>query len=984
MQRAKQKRYLPLAIILGLGLVLRLALILATEGHEGDMSCFTAWAFRMADLGPAHFYAPDYFADYPPAYMLVLGGMAKLAKAFSLAADSKGFVLLLTAAPVLCDLGLIWLAWRVASRYTSQKGALVVAAFVAFSPALLYDTAVWKQVDSVLTVFLLAAFWLLSEKKYIPGAVVFGVALAIKPQALLYGPVLALCFAVPLLQDTSVAKAAKTVGRAVLGALAAVAVVVVPALPVGGGSLSWLLEKYTGTMESYPYASVNGFNFATLIGANWALQDEVVYIFSWKTWGTIGIVLSTLMLLYLAWQGAKNDRFCPFLLAGFYGAAIFTVAHRMHERYLVPALLFVLLAAVRWSDRRLFGSFFLLSTAAFLNIAVVMVCIEDGDHFVSTDISSIVARAVSLIEVVGMLLLALGAYAVVRGKKTTQWQPGNGPLKATAPKVSPLWQRREVLFVALLTAVVAVVSLWDLGDTTAPQNELDVINFTASEQITLTEAPTEFRVYPAIAWSGSVALFNELGEQVAYNELGYTTSFTWSSTELTGLAPGSYTVEVNTASVVEIAFWGEQGQIMVTGSDSPLFDEQTLVPETISYRNSMYFDEIYHGRTAYEHLHGMPVYETTHPPLGKVFIMLGIAIFGMTGFGWRVSGVLFGIAMVPVLYLFVRRLTRNTKAAAFAGLLAAFDLLRLSQSRIATIDVYGTFFILLAAYFMLWYCQSMLQKGLFKSLVPLGLAGLSFGLGAASKWTGLYAGAGLAILYFGVLYLRYKQKPPQFKRELIGAFGFGVLFFVIVPLAVYYAAYLPYYWRAEGFGPGQWWQCQVSMYNYHSNLDATHSFESRWYSWPLALRPVWYYMGGGLPVGMYSSIAGMANPVVWWAGIFAVGILLWQQVSGRGSRGGLVVLVLFFTQLVPWMFVTRCTFMYHYFPSLLFSIAALALVLANWAKHRPKAARIAALATLFVAAVVYVWLSPAATGAVVSAARAQTMKWTDSWGFYIF
>ena len=122
-----------------------------------------------------------------------------------------------------------------------------------------------------------------------------------------------------------------------------------------------------------------------------------------------------------------------------------------------------------------------------------------------------------------------------------------------------------------------------------------------------------------------------------------------------------------------------------------LFDEQALTPASISYRNSMYFDEIYHGRTAYEHLHGMSVYETTHPPLGKVFIMLGIAAFGMTGFGWRVSGVLFGIADGAGAVPFGARLSRSPKAAGFAALLAALDPMRLAQSRIATIDVYGPF-----------------------------------------------------------------------------------------------------------------------------------------------------------------------------------------------------------------------------------------------------------------------------------------------------
>ena len=55
--------------------------------------------------------------------------------------------------------------------------------------------------------------------------------------------------------------------------------------------------------------------------------------------------------------------------------------------------------------------------------------------------------------------------------------------------------------------------------------------------------------------------------------------------------------------------------------------------------------------------------------------------------------------------------------------------------------------------------------------------------------------------------------------------------------------------------------------------------------------------------------------------------LLWHQVSGRGSRQGAGVLILYGTQLIPWMLVTRCTFLYHYFPSSMFCLAALALVL---------------------------------------------------------
>jgi len=58
-----------------------------------------------------------------------------------------------------------------------------------------------------------------------------------------------------------------------------------------------------------------------------------------------------------------------------------------------------------------------------------------------------------------------------------------------------------------------------------------------------------------------------------------------------------------------------------------LFDEQDTVVYQHSYLTGTYFDEIYHARTAYEHLHRLEPYEWTHPPLGKIIIALGIALW---------------------------------------------------------------------------------------------------------------------------------------------------------------------------------------------------------------------------------------------------------------------------------------------------------------------------------------------------------------------
>ena len=378
--------------------------------------------------------------------------------------------------------------------------------------------------------------------------------------------------------------------------------------------------------------------------------------------------------------------------------------------------------------------------------------------------------------------------------------------------------------------------------------------------------------------------------------------------------------------------------------------------------------------------HRLPVYETTHPPLGKDLIMLGVMLFGMTAFGWRVVGAVFGAAMVPLFYLLARRLTRSPRYALLGAVLLSLDGLRFVQTRIATIDVYATFFILLSAYCMVWYAQQVLSKGVHHALLPMLLCGAAFGLGCASKWTGIYAGAGLAIVYFAVLWLRRRQGVPGFAHEAILAIAGGVLFFVVLPLGIYLASYLPYYWHDPAFSLQDWWNCQLSMYWYHSTLQASHPFESRWYTWPFLLRPVWYYAGHGLAEGMKASIAAIGNPVVWLGGTAGIGALVWRVLSGKGERRSACVLVFWLVQVLPWLLVSRCTFLYHYFPGMIFSLLALVLALESARREgHPHPWLCRALAAG--AGVCFVVFYPLLSGMAVPAAWLQWLQWLPTWGW---
>ena len=970
-------------MLLGGALLLRLVLALVTDGYPYDMSCFVAWGDKLAAEGPAAFYSEGYFADYPPGYLWVLGLVGAIRAALHIAYESKWTYFLLALVPSLCDCGLAWLVYRTAKRSSwgvKEHTALVLTAFTAFNPLMLFDTGVWKQIDGAFALPLVLCFVLLEQRRYLPAAVLYGVALAIKPQALLFGPVLAVCYlaAITLEKDRL-----RAFGRCFGGAALALLPPLLTGLPFFGvvQLIPKLIDKYTGTMSGYPYATINAFNWLAALGGNWKeLADPALFGISWQQLGCLNILLVTAGLAYFAVRSVRGGWFSPLLLAAYYGIGIFTLAHCMHERYMVPGVLLTLLAAAHWNDIRLYAAGVGLSLTGFINLAAVYSLTGSNDEWLTSATSSTVAVLTGLGETVCFVLLIFAVWDIARHGHTLALPETKPETAPPVPAPQPKWTRREVGALLALTAATAVLSFSYLGSRTAPQDPLDATGTALSESVTLDGSAVSLWVYPGISFGGSMTVTDASGSTVFEKELNYGTCFSWTANNVQMAAGTQLTVMVENAQLFELAFRDANGRLVPVTGGGALFDEQTAVPDTISQLNSMYFDEIYHGRTGYEQLHKMPVYETTHPPLGKDLIMVGIALFGMTAFGWRFAGTLFGVLLVPLAWCFVRRLTRKPWAAATAGVLLALDFMRFSQSRLATIDIYGTFFILLGAYCMVWYCQRVLTDGVNRALLPMALGGVAFGLGCAAKWTGIYAGAGLAVLYLGVLYARWQQKRPGFRAEFRTAAVGGVLFYVLLPLCLYIGSYLPYWWRDPAFSLSDWWQCQVSMFSYHATLKATHPFESRWYTWLLGLRPVWYYRNGYLPYGMKASIAGMAGPVIWLVGLAALVGLLWHQVSGRGSRQGAGVLILYGTQLIPWMLVTRCTFLYHYFPSSMFCLAALALVLARM-KHVDWAKKIAA-GLCVVALVLFVLYYPALSGLPIPAWWADALNALPSFGFY--
>lgn len=960
------KPRLALLIILIGAFMLRLILSLAFYGHATDLNCFIAWGNMVLD-GTSKFYTSGAFADYPPGYMYVCGALAWIGRVLGLNYGTDGMAFHFKLPSTIADLIGTYLLYRIAVKQgASERGALWIAILFAFCPVLMFVSGAWGQIDSLLALLLLLVIWLLQNDKRILAGAVFGVAILTKPQALMLGPIFAVAFIAEAIAGKQ--NRIRRMVETVLAVLAAVAAIYVLALPFQGTqNWDWLIQKYADTAGSYNYISIEAFNFGSLIGGNWKSADTLIAGIPYTVFGTGMIALSTAFASALYLIGRKRSPGALYLGSAQVVVLIFTFGHYMHERYMLTALLLLLAAYAYYRDRRLLIAFGGISLTALLNAACAMYIV---DH---TAARATFYKAITFLGSLSTVLfaayLSYVAYRIlVRGEQLTPLiappeeeetpaqKRGRVDILPKLPTDNKLrYTKRDMLYVLGITVVYGIVALTNLGSLRAPQTYWDAK--TAGESITVSFERTEhvaaYSVFGNIDRDGTLLISTPAGHEETFEQT-YDDMFRWKkvATDFTANEV-TLTLYSGTLKLNEMAFFDENDQIIpitavsASGLQANLFDEQSQVDAIPSYYNGMYFDELYHGRTAYEHLHNLDPYENSHPPLGKLFIMLGVWAFGMTPFGWRVVGALFGIGMLPILYAFGKRIFKNSDYALVLTTLFAFDFMHFTQTRIATIDVYSVFFILLMYYYMYQYItMNFFVDGLRKTLKPLALSGLFFGMGAACKWTGIYAGAGLAVLLFGSLIARYlefarvnaqgseaeKARVRDYWTLATKTALWCVLFFIVVPFAIYFAAYTPYYIYESGqnahYGLSgmlrTFWKYQNFMYDYHSNLNATHPYQSSWYSWPFTVKPMWYFFNSYISQSRISTLSASGNPAVWWVSSIGAVTLLGLRLGKKiaPDRALQIFCVGVLANYLPWVLVSRCTFIYHFFATVPFILMA--------------------------------------------------------------
>lgn len=380
------------------------------------------------------------------------------------------------------------------------------------------------------------------------------------------------------------------------------------------------------------------------------------------------------------------------------------------------------------------------------------------------------------------------------------------------------------------------------------------------------------------------------------------------------------------------------------------------------------FDETYYAKNAYSLISsGVELDQqggaefVVHPPFGKWLISIGIKVFGNNEFGWRSSSALFGSASVLLIYLIAKRLFKSEFLALSAALLMAVDGLSLVMSRVALLDIFLMFFILLTFYFLL-------KENYW-------LSGMAIGLGLSTKWSAAFL---IPILLLLTLKLETINLNQILKR---------VVQFIFLPMGIYFTSWVGWFVSDKGWGRNSGsnpisslWNYHLEILNFHTNLVETHSYSANPWSWLVLGRPTSFYYQSGNSCGAgecAQEILAMGTPLLWWSAIIAVAITIGFYIS-TSNRSAEIVLAGFAGTYLPWfIFQDRTMFYFYSITTLPFLILALIYcfdLLLKYGNYQ----RVIML-FIFVVAINFIYFLPIYIGIEIPYSQWLSRMWLPSW-----
>ena len=366
------------------------------------------------------------------------------------------------------------------------------------------------------------------------------------------------------------------------------------------------------------------------------------------------------------------------------------------------------------------------------------------------------------------------------------------------------------------------------------------------------------------------------------------------------------------------------------------------------------YDEFYYTRFAKSFLEGDWIFDV-HPPLGKLIISSGLFLFGNNPIGWRITTQVFSSLLLPIIYLFTRKLTANNFAATFAALLYFFETIFFVEGHYAFFEIYVPFFLLLGGIFILNFQESGEKLDFF-------LGAVLFGLALSIKWSALFAISVFTIY----LFLIFKKNFASWLKSFEGAATF-----VIIVLGAYLITFIPPI--LQGLDIFGW---HLDALKFHQDKSIIHPYHSPWWTWYFDIRTVQFF-SDTTSDGKFINVYALINPITSFVSLYALFFAFLKIIKKEFDKTALVFF-LSMVSLFGWVLLPRGTFIYNVLPSLAFSIILSGVTLAS-IYQQSNLGRFIALGTVFLASLFFIFFFPFLVGLPVSKAFSDAHFWLQTW-----
>ncbi len=389
----------------------------------------------------------------------------------------------------------------------------------------------------------------------------------------------------------------------------------------------------------------------------------------------------------------------------------------------------------------------------------------------------------------------------------------------------------------------------------------------------------------------------------------------------------------------------------------------------LDYPREVVFDEFHFFHFVEEYEKGAYFFDI-HPPLGKLIFWQVAKYSGIKEYmqtknndisEWKIGATysdklnikriravsaFFGAMLIPLVFAILYLLTTSIGISFFGASLVLFDTALLTESQYILMDSMLIFFTMASLFFLLLYQKYKNNKN--KAWWLWGGTTFFIAVAVAIKWTGLSAlGLAEAILIWNLYHNR--KWGNFFRKNIFMLAGISIVYLAVFQIHFYslpntgtgdnyhsleFKASLKNSPYEKTYQPKKFFEkfgeLNRVMLDRSASVKNSHPFASKWYQWPVGEKPILFWQKLATKQNLYL----FGNSIIWLGSliflIIGFSYFLSQFFSKKTSKKiqtlGFLFLA-YFANFLPFIFVSRTAFLYHYFNAFVISILIFAITL---------------------------------------------------------